>query len=150
MCKICNHPNRELVRRVEQDITLGKITLDEGAKVLGVEKQLMWYHMKNCVQKAKPKVQDEELTEILAKLKRIINQLLLMPSEEYVKHLPALLARYKELLELRAKMAGQLPEEVKVEINYTNMLKDWLLQNLCDECKIKLAQYLETIGYEVD
>lgn len=148
MCKICEHPNKELVRRVEQDITLGRMTLEEGAKVLGVGKQLMWYHMKNCIRK-QAKVEDEELTDILAKLKKIINQLLLMSSEEYVKHLPALLARYKELLELRAKMAGQLPEEVKVEINYTNMLKDWLLQNLCDECKIKLAQYLESIGYEV-
>jgi len=146
MCRVCDHPQGAFVT---QQILLGKMTIDEGARLLNVSYQLMWKHLREHLEE--PKIDVREPIEILKRLievleERIDTLCLMKVSPGYESALARHINCIRELIRLICELEGKLKKAPLVQLQVEfKQLTSFFATQLCPMCRRKYIEWAEAL-----
>ena len=129
------HPKGAYVSKM---VLTGRMTLTEGAAILGVSRELLWHHIqKHFV----PQHSGDVLDRLEGLLRVLYDRLEEVVARGSTRDLVQLTKEIRDTLSLIAKVRGSMPPETQVVVKVD--LRKFLLAVLCDECKRKLLEAVE-------
>ena len=148
-CKLDNHPG---IVDVETSVKEGTMTITEAARELDCSYQEAWKHFKECLEVPVEQIEFDGylaiLRELVIKLKTRVDSLDLTPTNpSSVKMITALVHQLRGLVGNLAELEGRLSRSPMLQLTQINIkynkLTAFMFSNLCDDCKLKLADQLE-------
>jgi len=148
--KIEEHP---LKNEILEQVFLGKLDIMSAAKRMGVPYETLWNYVKRT--KEKPKqvetVTDviEIMRDLLKKVRSRVSEMLAMPVEvrterDVASSIQALRGIVMDLAQLERQISTAPVVQIEtLNIQY-NKLQEFIVASLCDDCKEKVIQFLES------
>ena len=153
-CKLCNDPKAQ---SIVAKVILGELDDYTAARMLGVSRQYLWHHIRNHVRRDERSPPADEniirmLRSTLNDLHTIVQMVMRNPGEWRL--VPNLLRELRGIAETLAKLEGKLNEQPVVIIQQYNIifnrLQNFLMNELCDECRRKAIEFLENISQQLE
>ncbi len=149
-CSICTHPRREEIdKAIVAGVPFRKIAQDFGVSRSSVDRHQKNGHIPEELAKAtkaKEVAQADTLLAQVTKLKERANKILDTAEKEGTREACMALREVRSIIELLAKVQGDLPDGPTVNItiieNQYNEFKTAIVGVMCPDCQRRLAEYL--------
>jgi len=133
----------------------GKLKLGTAAALLGVSKEMLWYHIQHHElqpeeQEPLPENLEEVLEDIAKKLRQRLNYLFsLSVTPQNEKTICTVISQMRGLIMDIARLTRRLRAQPMVQVLVMQKLQTAILSILCPECKKRVLEYLEQEPSEV-
>ena len=145
-CAVCHHPKGPTV---VSDIALGRLNTEEAAKILGVSKEQVQKHLRECLKAETLGLEYvDTLKELVTKLKKMIDDVEGKGVNPLtVKMMTSLVHEVRGLVRDVATLEGRLQVAPLIQINQLNLklekIQSFVLQKLPERYQKLLLDHIE-------